>query len=473
MFLNHSQIAPARMTEILGAAETAARRVPPAFPLEATVAVNPFLGQTGEDLATAAMRLSRVAGIDVMQPRSAYAAKVAAGDVTDADLSDALSACTYPEKPADLTALKACLAQTVAVTEPLPTVAELAAGPSDTDWSGLVARCLGLWAAGHFDQGQALWTPAPGRTAFAAWREWASHDLTPELAGLKGFGAHVAACPDTAERAILRAADTLGLTESSAEGVFHRLYVDMGGWSQHARWLLWQAELAGETDVTLSDLLAIRLVWEEALYLQEEDQIAPRWRQVLDAHAAPVAPNADQIADMILQEAAERAHQRKLAAKLTGAIAPASTRPALQAAFCIDVRSEVFRRSLEPLSSEISTIGFAGFFGLPMAHRSTGSDIVNAHLPVLLNAAMHSSDDVAPEFEESTRIAARAARAWGRFRQAAVSSFAFVEAAGPPYAGKLIRDAFGMSAGKETLAPAPQPDTEMSADAKADTTTSG
>jgi uncharacterized protein YbcC (UPF0753/DUF2309 family) len=33
------------------------------------------------------------------------------------------------------------------------------------------------------------------------------------------------------------------------------------------------------------------------------------------------------------------------------------------------------------------------------------------------------------------RIAARTARAWGRFRQAAVSSFAFVEAAGPLYAG--------------------------------------
>jgi uncharacterized protein len=32
-------------------------------------------------------------------------------------------------------------------------------------------------------------------------------------------------------------------------------------------------------------------------------------------------------------------------------------------------------------------------------------------------------------------------RAWGRFRQAAVSSFAFVEAMGPVYAGKLVRGA--------------------------------
>ena len=43
-------------------------------------------------------------------------------------------------------------------------------------------KLLGLWAAGHFDRGQALWSPALGKGAFAAWRDWATHDLTPELA---------------------------------------------------------------------------------------------------------------------------------------------------------------------------------------------------------------------------------------------------------------------------------------------------
>ena len=71
MLLDHSQIAPSRITGILGAAEAAARAVPPAFPLEATVAVNPFLGQTGEDLATASARLARVAGIPMTRPRAA------------------------------------------------------------------------------------------------------------------------------------------------------------------------------------------------------------------------------------------------------------------------------------------------------------------------------------------------------------------------------------------------------------------
>jgi hypothetical protein len=102
MFINHAQIAPALMSAVLKAAETAARRIPPAFPLEATVAVNPFLGQTGEDLASASARLERVAGVRATQPRSVYAAAIAAGEITDADLEAALAASQSPLKPEDI-----------------------------------------------------------------------------------------------------------------------------------------------------------------------------------------------------------------------------------------------------------------------------------------------------------------------------------------------------------------------------------
>ena len=91
--------------------------------------------------------------------------------------------------------------------------------------------------------------------------------------------------------------------------------------------------------------------------------------------------------DAILQDAAERAHQRRLAAILSG---PAATegRPALQAVFCIDVRSEVFRRALEAQDPGIATLGFAGFFGLPLANRAEGTDELAAHLDPERRAAL-------------------------------------------------------------------------------------
>jgi len=172
MFLKHTQIAPARLAGLLKAAEAAARAIPPAFPLDATVAVNPFLGQSGEDLATASARLARVAGVKITRMRAEYAAQVRAGSISDDDLAVALIACQSPVKPADLSRLKASLTATSAAPRMLPTVADLAASVTGTDWPSVIARSFGLWAAGHFDRGQALWSPAPLRGAFDAWREW-------------------------------------------------------------------------------------------------------------------------------------------------------------------------------------------------------------------------------------------------------------------------------------------------------------
>ncbi len=467
MFIKHPQIAPGRIVSLIQAAEAAARAIPPAFPLAATVAVNPFLGQMGEDLATASARLARVAGVSATPARSGHAAAMKTGAISNDDLAAALSACPSLLKPHNIASLKAELDCDGPALQALPTVAELAASASGTDWPSVIARCFGLWASGYFDRGQALWSPAPGRSAFAAWREWAIHDLTPEIAGLTGFCSHVAEAPDTAERALLRAADRLQISEPAAETVFHRLLMELGGWPQHARYLLWQAELAGSIDTTTTDLLAIRLIWEEALLAQVPD-IAEGWAVTLSAHEAPVVPSRHQVIDAILQDAAERAHQRSLFARL-GSAKTTETRPALQAAFCIDVRSEVFRRALEGLDPAIETIGFAGFFGLPLAHRAHGTDALDHRLPVLLSPAMTTCSHLPPQAEQTARIAARTTRAWGRFRQAAVSSFAFVEAAGLGYGLKLVKDSLALKSGGGTASPAPRFETDLSAKAKAAT----
>ncbi len=163
--------------------------------------------------------------------------------------------------------------------------------------------------------------------------------------------------------------------------------------------------------------------------------------------------------DTILQEAAERAAQRDLAAVLAET-APNKhvARPSLQAAFCIDVRSEVFRRALESVDPSIRTLGFAGFFGMTVSHKGFASDVEELASPVLLNPGAHSCSSHASSGPEDlvSRYAARSKRAWGRFKLAAVSSFAFVEAMGPVYAGRIIRDAFGLRKARVPNDPAPR-----------------
>ena len=329
-----------------------------------------------------------------------------------------------------------------------PTIADLAADASGIDWPAFIEDRFGAWAAGYFDEGQALWAAPRGRGAYAAWRAVATHDLTPEIAGLSGFATYISEASENARDALARATQRLRLEPPALETYFHQLLMTLGGWAQYARCKLWQAELAGGSDETITDFLTIRLLWEEALFERYRDQIGPQWKAARAAHAAPVVPTGDNVVDAILQEAAERSAQRGLAKTFAEpARASIDDRPALQAAFCIDVRSEVFRRALEAVNRDIQTLGFAGFFGLAASHRRFASDVKELRLPVLLNPSVMTCsggpEDAARD--QSARFKARAKRAWGRFRLAAVSSFAFVEATGPIYAAKLFRDALGLA----------------------------
>lgn len=447
---------PAALLELVSEASTAARAIPPLFPLSSSVAVNPFLGQSEEPLAVTAARLARVSGQRVTPERAHWAAKLDAGEITEDDIRAALDAVHSPFDRPTLDDVTAALEGDGALPEGLPTVAELAAEVSGIDWPGLIEERIGAFAASHFDQGQALWQPSRTGGTFVAWREFASRDLTPEIHGLTGFAALVAGTNRSHWRAIGRACETMGVTTDAAETAFHTWLMRLGGWAQYARYLLWQAELEGGHDNTVTELLAIRMVYDEALYGLYKDQIAERWADVIAAHETPVTPTRDLVIDAVLQEAGERAAQRALAETVLDAQPRrANKRADVQAAFCIDVRSEVFRRALEAQDTGIETIGFAGFFGLASAHKAAGSDVTEARGPVLLQAGVCSKATEPEQADLDRRYAARAKRAWGRFKLAAVSSFAFVEATGPVYAGKLLRDALGIT-GKTGHDPAPQ-----------------
>ncbi|MEM6384064.1 MAG: DUF2309 domain-containing protein [Pseudomonadota bacterium] len=445
----------------LMAARQAVQAVPPVWPLASSVAVNPFLGQAEQDLAQTGALLARVGGLPITMDRSWFAERIDAGLLSDDALQAALDACHHKDKPSSLDALKAAVRTQGPKPVALPTIAELATDALGIDWPSLIADRLGMWAGGYFDEGQALWAAPKGKSAYGAWRDVATHDLTPEIAGLTGFARYVADAPQTADEALARSIARLGLTDAAIPTYFHSLLMRWGGWAQVARYRLWKADLAETDDRTATDLLAIRLIWEEALLHLCGDAISEQWEAVTAEHAKPAEPGTDLIVDAILQEARERSEQADLAALLAERRTDASgERPLLQAAFCIDVRSEVFRRALEAVDPAVQTLGFAGFFGITPAHKAFASDVEELRLPVLINPALQSVSGTDADEEKAlqARFRKRAHRAWGRFKLAAVSSFAFVEATGPLYAYKLVRDSLGFGAKPQTADPAPRLD---------------
>ena len=62
---------------------------------------------------------------------------------------------------------------------------------------------------------------------------------------------------------------------------------------------------------------------------------------------------------------------------------PTESRPLVQGIFCIDVRSEGFRRHFEEVGGN-ETFGFAGFFGVPLCYQGFGSEQETDQCPVLL-----------------------------------------------------------------------------------------
>ena len=451
-------------------ADGAARQIPPLWPLASSVAVNPYLGQSGCDLAHTSALLARVSAASTTMPRDWYAARIASGAISDDDLAGALAACGSPLRPSSVEGLKLAALIARPATNPLPTIADLAAEASGIDWPALIAERFGHWAAGWCDEGQALWATPKGRGAFRAWQAAAQHDLTCEIAGLAGFGAFVADAPDSAIEAMARNIARLDAPAQALPTYFHALLMTLGGWAQYARYLQWQAELAGGEDTSPADFLCIRLMWEAALLARYEDSISEKWRAVIAAHAAPNEPSGDHVIDMILQEASERSVQRELGASLQKGArqSEGETPPLVQAAFCIDVRSETFRRALESLDPRVQTLGFAGFFGIGTSHRRFASDVAEHRLPVLLNASLASASGT-PDDEASdlaARYLARARRAWGRFKLAAVSSFAFVEAAGPVYVGKLLKDSLALQKPELPHDPAPVLDAPLALEAR-------
>ncbi len=458
---------------VLSAAHEAARNTAPYWPLRNFVAVNPMLGLTDLDLGRAGALLAKTHGALVMLPRSVYADALEAGRITDADLAGALAdhgSGITPGTSAAALRVHARQSSTASVQRiaRLDTLADVAARVSGTDFAHIVRERISRWAADHFDEGVAAW-PSPWRhlPPWQAWKAHASVDRSFDVAGLRGHRQRVQALPSTVAAMLEYGVAQLRIPEQARSLYFQRLLADLPGWSGYARYLGWDSELAGDAPDSVLPFLAIRLAHEVLLALGLDGRVLRlAWRRAANAYTvdAEMPAGREATLDLLLHLAYERSSQRRLAASLMpgpddgsddGAKGTAP-RPRAQAVFCIDVRSERMRRALETVAADVDTLGFAGFFGVALAHRRSVTDRERALCPVLLRPSVYLQGpsrgepprQAPPIVDEGTRVLET-------LRKGAVASFAYVEAFGLLRAVALVRETFAArSAGAEAPSPA-------------------
>lgn len=448
--------------------ERACSRIAPLWPLKNFVAVNPFMGFCDEPFALTCARLRRVARTDMLMPRSFYRQALAEGRITDKDLAEALSTTPSSWKvPESVEALKEIVDAPTddanAPRAPVATLAEildqLAEGDRQASRTAFMVDEISKWCAAYFDEGQASWRlPNRNSKLYNAWRASVRYDFNPEMMGIRDFRKNIASLPEDPIDAIALVIERLGVPERAVEDYLFRALFDIRGWAAYARYLAWNKALQGEDDDTLLNLLAVRVVWGYAIYLERIDEpFRQAWATAMEEaaelpHDERLGDDAGLTVDLIMQDAYEIAFQRELrmdfALKSAARGSRSETgRKPLQAAFCIDVRSEIYRRALEIAVPGADTIGFAGFFGFPIEYLQIGQSEGAAHCPVLLKPAFVVCEAVSDATEEEeTEILGlrlmrrRAAKAWKAFKLSAVSSFTYVETAGLLFAAKIFGD---------------------------------
>ncbi|WP_447974553.1 DUF2309 domain-containing protein [Nitrospira sp. Kam-Ns4a] len=332
-------------------------------------------------------------------------------------------------------------------TEPRPTRAtpdpdeltcrsELLRGRAGVQLNELVNQQAMKWCRAFLDEGLAAW-PMPNRQQgfFRAWRSLAAHDRSMVFHGVRTWPLLIQAIAAKPEDCIAWCLRNLKVPESAWLQYLLRHFVQLPGWAGFIRWRSLQPGYPMQRGCPIdpTDYVAVRLVYEVALVdalsgtegasegprpTARETRVDPdegghlsrarllfhlaqglgisgpalRRASVEECQALLSVLDAvpPEQHEPIWQEAYEGTYRRALLAQVAQAaravprLSSPPARPTAQAVFCIDVRSEVFRRHLEAQGA-YETLGFAGFFGVALRFRPFDQEGEQLLCPVLIS----------------------------------------------------------------------------------------
>lgn len=426
------------------AVQGACARIAPAWPLDRFIATNPLWGLIGAPLVEVAGELQALTGASLLMPRAWYRQAYREGRLRDAHLAMALQ---QSGSGLSLSAARALLHHGPASAPRRSRVLDVVDAGRDLaheqTWRAFVTHSVSQSCAAFFDDGQASLGPVRDAGLFACWRSYAVTDRAPVLLmGLTSYPELVRDVPASARETLSAALTALQVPEAEWQTYLWSLLLDQHGWASWCAYRRWTARLAGGDDDALVDLLAIRLAWEWMVWRGGGEGAARRWKLAMASWKQPDSAAGVRADEWVLQLATELAWQQPvLDALARGCSVPRPRRPQVQAVFCIDVRSERLRRALEAVSPGVQTLGFAGFFGLPLEVRPAGPASARPQLPGLLAPRLVAAEVGLDAADQESREAwLQRSAAWRALRTDALSGFGFVDAFGLTYARKLLSD---------------------------------
>ena len=447
-------------TKVAGLVALAARTVPPAWPLESAIAVNPLAGFEDMPFDQAVKAAAARFGANDTLPLAQWRKLLGAGRIDERTLRDAaiqklggLSAAFELIGP-DVSRLDLLMARLLE----LP-VAQDETAPASLDPA---AAIIAKWCAAFFDQGQAA-SPMPNRELGLYRAALAALAYDAEFRALAGEAGQqmLLSVPRDPLEAIAEGLVALGIASGDEDDKLAEQVARLPGWAGHIRWRNENAdpEIAAGSPAGMADLIALWLLLERCGAVREQVTAPPAGDVTTDLaahfglkdiaasalgveglarfHGIATMPEGDLGA--IFQTAAEWTYRNALAPRLQSAATnlarPAS--PDAQLVFCIDVRSEPFRRALEA-QGRYETFGYAGFFGLPIALHRLGAERRTRLLPVLLSpqhdvaeAPVPGNEDKLAAITSSEAQSKQAAALFDAGKQGSATAFATAEATGP------------------------------------------
>lgn len=398
--------------QLIALLDLAAQTVSPLWPLDSAIAVNPLSGFEEQPFEQAIGQAAALFEARGSLPLNQWRALMAEGRVSDVALRKAVVATlggfdtAFASLGPDINAYNLLMARLVE----LPTVDVAPVRHQLAPGIAVLAR----WIAAFFDRNAALPLQGRERGLYLCITEVLRHDSALLRLTDKAGAVLVSKAPADPIELIEITMRRARIVPEQRLTWLRKLVATLPGWAGHLRWRNEHGGIAASTNApaTMAELIALVALVQSAtntpvavpegkpaakLALGTEIALlghfglpangGETWGPAARAQLAEIAAMDETALGLIFQQAAESTYLAAITPKLEKAShwreVPAK-KPDAQLVFCIDVRSEPMRRALEGQGA-YATLGYAGFFGLPIAINPACAAPTRNQLPVLLS----------------------------------------------------------------------------------------